>query len=76
MQVMTLFDGSGKIHALFKPSANSDAPKLRFHPAPGHQVEMLEVPAELRGHKLAQLHGALQVDLSQGTPRLRARAAN
>jgi hypothetical protein len=38
MKVMTLFDASGTIHALFQSSTHSEAPVLRFQPAPGWWV--------------------------------------
>ncbi len=75
MQVMTLFDAQGKIHALFQPSTEPGAPAFRFHPAAGHRAALLDVPAELQNMKLAQLHAALRVDVSQAHPRLLAQAA-
>ncbi len=74
MQVMTLFDAQGKIHALFQPSTEAGAPAVRFHPEAGHQVALLDVPSELQHLKLAQLHAALRVDLTQDKPRLLAHA--
>lgn len=71
MRVTTLFDAAGKIHALFRPSTEANAPAVQFRPAPGHRVEILEVPPEAQHLNLAQLHRALHVDTSQGSPRLR-----
>ena len=70
MKVLALFDESGKIHALFHPSKERDAPQFRFDPASGHRAETLEVPAELHHLKPGQLHAATRVELAGGTPRL------
>jgi hypothetical protein len=67
-----LFDKRGKIHALFHPSTEADAPRLRFHPEPGRRAEMLDVPADLHHLNPGQLHAALRVDLAGGKPRLAA----
>jgi hypothetical protein len=45
MHVHVLFDTKGKVHALFHPSKEADAPRLEFHPARGQGVALLEVPA-------------------------------
>ena len=73
MKVTALFEENGKIIALFHQSAEPDAPKLSFAPAEGRSG-VLEVPPELRHLKPAQLHKAVHVDLSSGTPRLIARS--
>jgi hypothetical protein len=70
MKVLALFDKGGKIHALFHPSTEADAPQLRFHPEAGRRAEMLDVPAEFHHLNPGQLHAALRVDLAGGTPRL------
>jgi hypothetical protein len=72
MKVLALFDKSGKIHALFHPSTEADAPQLSFHPERGRRAEMLDVPAEFHHLKAGQLHAALRVDLVGGKPRLAA----
>ena len=72
MKVLALFDKGGKIHALFHPSAEANAPQLRFHPERGRRAEMLDVPAEFHHLQPAQLHAALRVDLAGGKPRLAA----
>ncbi len=74
MKVSTLFDASGKIHALYRSSAQPGAPALRFRPAPGYRVELLEIPAELQHLNLGQLHGAVKVHLGPGSPRLLSRS--
>jgi hypothetical protein len=70
MKVLALFDKSGKIHALFHPSKEADAPRLSFHPERGRRAEMLDVPTEFHHLKPGQLHAALRVDLAGGKPRL------
>lgn len=70
MQITALFDSTGKIHALFKPSAEANAPVLQFQPAAGHRVEQLEVPSGLHQLGIGQLHRAVHVDLSGSKPRL------
>jgi len=70
MKVLALFDQSGKIHALFHPSTEADAPQLRFHPERGRRAEMLDVPAEFHHLNPGQLHAALRVELAGGKARL------
>jgi hypothetical protein len=72
MKVLALFDKRGRIHALFHPSTEADAPQLRFHPEASRRAEMLDVPAEFRHLNPGQLHAALRVDLAGGRPRLAA----
>lgn len=72
MKVLALFDKRGKIHALFHPSTEADAPQLTFHPGQGRRAEMLDVPAELHHLNPGQLHAALRVELAGGRPRLAA----
>jgi hypothetical protein len=72
MKVLALFDKSGRIHALFHPSTQADAPQLRFHPERGRRAEMLDVPAEFHHLNPGQLHAALRVELAGGKPRLAA----
>ena len=72
MKVLALFDKSGKIHALFHPSTEADAPQLRFHPQAGRRAEMLDVPAEFHHLNPGQLHAALRVELVGRTARLAA----
>lgn len=72
MKVLALFDKSGKIHALFHPSTETDAPQLSFHPERGRRAEMLDVPAEFHHLKPGQLHAALRVELAGGRARLAA----
>src|ERR1043165_2596897 len=55
MKVLAVFDKSGKIHALFHPSTEADAPQLRFHPERGRRAEMLDVPAEFHHLNSGQL---------------------
>ncbi len=73
MKILALFDESGRIHALFHPSKEPDAPRFRFRPGAGQRAETLEVPAEFHHLKAGQLHAAIQVELGSGTPRLVAR---
>jgi hypothetical protein len=72
MKVLALFDKSGKIHALFHPSTEADAPQLSFHPGQGRRAQMLDVPAEFHHLKPGQLHAALRVDFAGGKARLAA----
>jgi hypothetical protein len=72
MKVLALFDKGGKIHALFHPSTEADAPQLGFHPEAGRRAEMLDVPAEFHHLKPGQLHAALRVEFAGGKPRLAA----
>jgi hypothetical protein len=74
MKVMALFDEGGKVHALFHPSSAPDAPALQFRAASGQRVETLDIPPELQSLSPAQLHAAVVVDLSSGTPMLARRA--
>jgi len=73
MKVLALFDKGGKIHALFHPSTEANAPQLRFHPERGRRAEMLDVPVEFHHLEPGQLHAALRVDLAGAKPRLAAR---
>jgi hypothetical protein len=70
MKVVALFDADGKVHALFHPSKEKDAPQFHFRPGAGHRVETLEVPVELRHLGPAALHRAVKVELGGGAPRL------
>jgi hypothetical protein len=72
MKVLALFDKRGRIHALFHPSTEADAPQLRFRPEAGRRAEMLDVPAEFHHLNPGQLHAALRVDVAGRTPRLAA----
>lgn len=72
MKVLALFDKSGKIHALFHPSTEADAPQLSFHPGQGRRAQMLDVPVEFHHLNPGQLHAALRVDFVGGKPRLAA----
>jgi hypothetical protein len=70
MKVLALFDKRGKIHALFHPSTEAEAPQLRFHPERGRRAEMLDVPAEFHRLHPGQLHAVLRVELRGRTPKL------
>jgi hypothetical protein len=70
MHVHVLFDGEGKVHAVFHPSNEADAPKLEFRPASAQRAAMLEVPAELAGLKPGEFHAAVSVRLQKDGPRL------
>ena len=70
MHVQVLFDAKGKIHALFHPVTEADAPRLEFHPVRGQRVALLEVPAELRELKPRELHAATSVQIRKEGPRL------
>jgi hypothetical protein len=70
MHVQVLFDIRGKIHALFHPSIETDAPKLEFRPARGQRVALLGVPVELKGLKPRELHAAVSLKLEKDGPRL------
>jgi len=70
MHVQVLFDTKGKVHALFHPSKQADAPRLEFQPARGQRVALLEVPAELEGLKPGALHAAVAIEVHKEGPRL------
>jgi hypothetical protein len=70
MHVQVLFDAKGKVHALFHPSKEADAPRLEFRPARGQRAALLEVPPELEGLKPRELHAAVVVKLQKEGPRL------
>jgi len=61
MQVLALFDDTGKVQALFHQSTKTDTPQLRFRPTKGQRVEVLEVPPEFEEMTPAQLHVAVYV---------------
>ena len=70
MHVQVLFDSKGKVHALFHPSNEPDAPQLEFRPGRGQRVALLEVPAELKRLKPRELHSAVLVRLQKEGPKL------
>jgi hypothetical protein len=70
MHVQVLFDAKGRVHALFHPVTESDAPRLEFHPARGQRTALLEVPIELRGLKPRELHASASVQVRKEGPRL------
>jgi hypothetical protein len=70
MRVQVLFDTKGKVHALFHPSMEPDAPMLELRPARGQRAAVLEVPAELEGLEPRALHSAVAVRLHKEGPRL------
>jgi hypothetical protein len=70
MLIHVLFDTKGKVHALFHPSKEPDAPTLEFRPARGQRAALLEVPAELEGLQPRELHAAVSVRLLKEGPRL------
>ncbi len=73
MKVLALFDKSGNVHALFRPSAEPGSPTLSFRSGPDHKAETLEVPSELQNLTPSRLFAAVRVDLGSGTPRMVAR---
>jgi hypothetical protein len=70
MHVHVLFDTKGKVHALFHPSKEADAPLLEFHPARGQRTALLEVPAGLEGLNPRALHAAVAIELRKDGPSL------
>jgi hypothetical protein len=70
MHVQVLFDTKGKVHAIFHPSKDPDAPQLEFRPARGQRVAFLEVPVELEGLTHHKLHAALSIKLLKEGARL------
>lgn len=70
MHVLALFDGKGKVLALFHESREGDVPRLEFHPARGQKAARLEVPAELERLTPRELHAAVTVKLHKDGPRL------
>ncbi len=70
MQIQVLFDAKGKVHALFHPSKEADAPRLELRPARGQRAARLEVPAELEGLTARELHVAVVVKLQKEGPQL------
>jgi hypothetical protein len=70
MKVQVLFDTRGKVHALFHPSPDADAPRLEFHPARGLRAAWLELPAGLEGLPPGELHVAVAVKRLKLGPQL------
>jgi hypothetical protein len=70
MHIQVLFDTKGKVHALFHPSKEANAPRLEFRPARGQRTALLEVPAELEGLAPREFHAAAAVRLRKDGPRL------
>jgi len=70
MHVQVLFDTKGKVHALFHPAKEGNAPRLELRPARGQRVALLEVPAELGRLDPRGLHAAVSVKLQKEGPRL------
>jgi hypothetical protein len=76
MHVQVLFDIKGKVHAVFHPSMDADAPQLEFSPARGQRVALLEVPTELEGLHPRDFHTAVAVKLQKEGPQLVKRKRN
>ena len=70
MHIQVLFDAKGKVHALFHPSKEANAPRLEFRPARGQRTALLEVPPELEGLEPRAFHVAVAVKLQKDGPRL------
>jgi hypothetical protein len=70
MHVHVLFDAKGKVHALFHPSTEKDAPQLEFRPARGQRTALLEVPAGLEKLEPRELHAAVSVKVQKDGMRL------
>jgi len=70
MHVQVLFDTRGKVHALFRPSTERNAPQLDLRPARGQRVARLEVPAGLEGLALRELHAVVAVKTPKDKPLL------
>lgn len=70
MHVQALFDTKGKVHALFRPSTQRDAPQLDLRPARGQRVAWLEVPAGLQDLNLRELHAVVAVKAPKDKPTL------
>jgi hypothetical protein len=74
MKLIVVTDPSGHIVAIQEPGVqapNGAVPsKASLTPHPGHHVHELDVPAELHGLKLHEIHERARVDLSGKQPRL------
>ena len=70
MHVQVLFDATGKVHAVFHPSSEADAPRLALRPARGQRAAFPEVPGDLEGLTPRALHAAVAVKLQKQGPRL------
>jgi hypothetical protein len=70
MKVQVLYDETGTIHAIMRPSAHSKGATATFMPTDGQSVATLDIPHELQGHTLLDLHDSITVDLNGEVPRL------
>lgn len=74
MRVLTLFDESGKVLAMFHPSPKlkeqENVPVVAFRPGQGQYAKELEVPQHLEKIKPKDLHQAVRVEIQGETYRL------
>ena len=75
MKVQVLFDANGHVHSMLLPTPREGRPpeaqpRAVFQLAPGQRSAELDVPAELSGLRLLEIHNAVLVDLTAQEPRL------
>jgi len=70
MDVHVLYNTSGKLLAIFQPSSEATAPNVELLPGRGQRVTRFEVPRELEGLKVRELHRRISVKLHKDGPRL------
>ena len=70
MDVHVLFNASGKVLAVFRPSSDADAPRLELVPGRGQRTARFAVPHELKELPLRQLHARISVKPHKDGPRL------
>jgi hypothetical protein len=79
MKAQVLFDETGVIHAIMHPSSDDKSDKQNrpiatLKPNDKQRSATLEIPREIEHLKPRELHDAVRVEFSGGTPRLVARA--
>jgi hypothetical protein len=75
MKAQVLFDDRGHVHSMLLPTTRvgrppAENPRAVFQLGPGQRSAELDVPAELSGLRLLEIHTAALVDLTGPEPRL------
>lgn len=73
MRVHVLYTTRGQVQALFQPAADAEGPQVEFRPGRGQRTALLDVPAELQGKPLPEIHRSVVVRLLKAGPRLACR---
>jgi hypothetical protein len=63
MKVQVLFNTNGDVLSLLRPSTGDRNARAVFRPGHGQHSAELEVPTELSGLRLLEIHSAVIVDL-------------